>query len=258
MKTERRAEVMLAKNRASASLPSETDLKRIGRLQYKARQLRRFSNETVSSESMQWLLLSLVYERLACFPFPITCTNSDDEQTPEQESEYRILFLDRMGGVTGRMEFYAAGDRSARIVACALSDACMECYEGYQLWSRSRCIVNAPLGPRDTPPLPLHEMTLAIQKTIADLKHLLRLSNGRVSQSRRFLEMLKLFQESIASPNSSPRQLINADIRRCLRKGTYGRRPGNAALRNNDRARTSPAQNRIRLSINQSTALAED
>ena len=104
-------------------------------------------------------------------------------------AEYRLYFTDEKGAIQAREEFRSDDDASARAIVNLLSQACSECYPGYELWSFNRRIVAVRDGaPTITRSLKLEEVGRARQEVILQLEDQLQHSRWRVANSRRLMQ----------------------------------------------------------------------
>lgn len=100
---------------------------------------------------------------------------------------YRIYFLDTKGRIQARQDFAAESDAQARTISGAVYQACAECYQDYELWQATRCLVRGDGRSRLIPAQMPEDSDISLQTRVLELEELLLNSHWRVARSEALL-----------------------------------------------------------------------
>lgn len=96
---------------------------------------------------------------------------------------YRLYFIDGKGSFQARQDFTAESDADAVTISSLLWQACSDCYRGYELWDRGRCVAQPQSGVAPMPLPRLEDIPPSILERVLDLQEALQRELWRPERS---------------------------------------------------------------------------
>jgi hypothetical protein len=124
---------------------------------------------------------------------------------------YRLYFLDAKGAIQARQDFAAEDDREAMTIAGLLWQACVDCYEGYELWQRTRRVARARVDSNPASPPAIDHIGREMRQRLLELQEALLSSHWRAAHSaalRAATEALRRRLAGSGTPGITPDDLM--------------------------------------------------